>query len=358
MIRWLFQLRRTDLVSCKAISDGLEAYIEPVYYPEGFDFEYENLTSGEIKDAGTLIFEVDWETDTLVVSEDYYEYNNSNASISKTTYDLPRNAEGKFQLEVSRKGNIKDEHANYFIRGEESGTYVMRIDFPANEETVSEQSKPEADPEDAKAASLEAAVSKAILEWDQPEQEDGLYHCESHVIFDTVTASGTPAAGGGSHKQEVTVYALVLAQTYDLSSGAVVSEGGSHIPTAITFEADEDGNYNLKEYWLAEDGDLYEASIREKFPDEVEAEAMDTQKYILSQKQNCYRQAVEWGQLNTDAIVERLLTETFAETNKSSNFAASYKENSPITYRELTYYGAYTLKYCFTRFLESVPHRF
>ena len=34
--------------------------------------------------------------------------------------------------------------------------------------------------------------------------------------------------------------------------------------------------------------------IRDKFPDEIEEEALDTQKYIDTQLQECYAQAEEW----------------------------------------------------------------
>ena len=57
---------------------------------------------------------------------------------------------------------------------------------------------------------------------------------------------------------------------------------------AITFEV-VGGKYVLKEYWTPRDGSYYVQDIRDKFPDEVEDEALDTQKYILAQKQELLR---------------------------------------------------------------------
>jgi len=76
----------------------------------------------------------------------------------------------------------------------------------------------------------------------------------------------------------------------------------SHIAVAITFEV-VDGKYVLKEYWTPRDGSYYVQDIRDKFPDEIEDEALDTQKYILAQKQECYDQAVRYGGVDTYSAV-------------------------------------------------------
>ena len=200
---------------------------------------------------------------------------------------------------------------------------------------------------------LEAAISAAILEWDEPGEPDGLFHCESHVIFDTEIASVTPSADGGEHIQYVTVYALVLTQNYGFSDGGIQDEGGSHIPTAITFLVNEAGEYILEEYWQASDGNEYAPSIREKFPDDIEDEAMDTQKYILAQVQHCYDQAVWYGNIDTDAVIEGLLDKIVGSAGSPASDVRHYIDANPIDYRELTYYGQYTLQYCFKEFLKG-----
>ena len=74
----------------------------------------------------------------------------------------------------------------------------------------------------------------------------------------------------------VTVYGLALHQGFGYSGGTFHEVSGSHIPVAITFEI-VGGKYVLKEYWTPRDGSYYVQDVRDKFPDEVEDEALDTQ---------------------------------------------------------------------------------
>ena len=128
LIRWLFRLERTDLISCNAISEDCDAYVEPAFYPEGFDWDYDSLPAGLINNEGTLVFNVEWKTDTLRVGEDYYRKTGEDSTfVERNTFELSRNADGKFELDVSRKGETQ-EHAFYFIEGE-AGKYVFKITF-------------------------------------------------------------------------------------------------------------------------------------------------------------------------------------------------------------------------------------
>lgn len=131
----VYKIRRTDHVSCTAYSKDMEAYVEPTFYPNGFDYEYENVAVGEIRGSGELVFSVDWETDVLTVSEDYYEHRGGSVHISKETYELQKNEDGKYVLNVSRRNNIEDEEAFYFLAGE-NGTYVVKIEFPVTKDTT------------------------------------------------------------------------------------------------------------------------------------------------------------------------------------------------------------------------------
>lgn len=190
---------------------------------------------------------------------------------------------------------------------------------------------------------LEIAIHEAILKQMEPREPDELFRCENHVILDTVTEHATKLT---------TVYAMELTQIYDVSDGAVKDKGGSHMPVALTFEIGEEGEYTLKEYWMPDDGSYYVSSIREKFPDHIEDNAIDTQKYIYGQIINCYEQAVRYANLDTDAIVEGLLAEMVGNPGLGSD-VASYIQANHLTYRELRYYGRYTLQYCFKEFLKG-----
>lgn len=128
-MNWVFKLKMTEDLSCTAVSEGLEAYMEPGYYPEGSDFDHGNLVYGKINDSGKLISEVSWDTDPLVVSEDYYTYSEDAGTVERETYELWANEEGLFELEVSRRNDVRDEEAVYFVQGEE-GIFVMKILFP------------------------------------------------------------------------------------------------------------------------------------------------------------------------------------------------------------------------------------
>ena len=110
-------------LSCRVICDGQESYIEPEYYPEGFDFDYEKLMCVEVQNSGKLIFDVSWDTDTLIVSEDYYVYDITSSlsgRVERNTYELQANEKGGFELEVTHRSKVKDEQAVYFIQGEKA----------------------------------------------------------------------------------------------------------------------------------------------------------------------------------------------------------------------------------------------
>lgn len=198
---------------------------------------------------------------------------------------------------------------------------------------------------------LENAISAAILERNRDRYSDDLFHCESHVIFETEETKESSLDERGMYDRYVTAYMLVMENRYDLSDGVIMNEGGSHIPTVLIFGIKNE-EYTLLEYWQSDDGSYYESSIREKFPDRVEEEAMDTQKYVLSQTQTCYSLAVQYAGLDTDCIVENLLEKIISSPGTESGLDG-YIENHSIEYRELTYYGAYTLQYCFREFLKD-----
>lgn len=198
---------------------------------------------------------------------------------------------------------------------------------------------------------LAKAINEAILAENKPSKPDGLYHCASFVLLDQQELSGTPAVGSSDHIKLVTVYGLALHQGFGYSGGTFHDAAGSHIAVAITFEV-VDGKYVLKEYWTPRDGSYYVQDIRDKFPDEIEDEALDTQKYILAQKQDCYDQGVRYGGVDTYSAVEYLF-EVIESSPATSSRPADYIDAHPIEYRELTYYGSYTLQYVFSQFLEG-----
>lgn len=116
----------------------------------------------------------------------------------------------------------------------------------------------------------------------------------------------------------------------------------------LSFDLDESG-YTLTEYWEPRGGSYYEQDIREKFLADVAEDEMDSQKFILQQEQECYDQAVASTGLDTERVIGALI-ETICGSPALSSNPKDYIDNHPIEYRELTYYGRHTLKYCSARF--------
>ena len=135
---------------------------------------------------------------------------------------------------------------------------------------------------------------------------------------------------------------------YGISDEGIEELEGSHVPVALTFE-EKDGNYELKEYWQPRDGSYFVPDIRSKFPAEIAEDAIDSQKFVIPQIQSCYRQAVEFARLDTDPVIENLLKTICSEPELSSN-PQDYISAHSLEYRELLYYGEYTLRYCLNRF--------
>ena len=124
---WLFKLERIDILSVNAVSEKCEAYIEPAYYLEGFDWNYSKLPSGPINQSGKLIIKTSMDVDILTVSEDYYRQHGNSISVERKTYELKPVSKGNFELQVELRGE-QTEEAYYFVRANE-GVYVFKIVF-------------------------------------------------------------------------------------------------------------------------------------------------------------------------------------------------------------------------------------
>ncbi len=177
--------------------------------------------------------------------------------------------------------------------------------------------------------------------------------CCSFIALETL--SGTPLAESNTHK--ITYYGWALYEEYKVTDGGLETVSGSYIPVALSFNLDESG-YTLTEYWEPRDGSYYAQDIREKFPAHIAEDGIDSQKFILQQTQECYAQAIAYVQsiaptgLDTNKVIGTLIETICSSPAQSSNPGDYIKEHS-IEYRELTYYGRHTLKYCFTEFLKG-----
>ena len=80
---------------------------------------------------------------------------------------------------------------------------------------------------------------------------------------------------------------MALEQSFSYSEGKLNQVGGSHMPVVITFEV-SDNTYMVTDFWVPGDGSYYVSDITDKYPDEIEEDALDTQKYVVDQIQDGY----------------------------------------------------------------------
>ena len=366
LIRWVFKLARTDIFSCNAVSEDCDAYVEAAYYPNGFDWDYDQLPQGYINEKGVLVFTADWDTDELVVSEDYYHrYNTENSGgstfIERETYTLEKNEAGQFQLNVELR-SVNGDMAVYFVRAPE-GVYVMKIIFA--EDTASldiavKQETPVVDPEDV----LNQAIHDAILNQYKPEKPDGLYHCVEFVLLEQEEICGVaPVNSGKDNIELITVYGMALHESLGFSGATFHEVEYDYVPIKLQFQKESENEYILKDAWFpdksVESWDIYQEAIWDAFCTYSEELATDAiyaiqdYIYLTSLRQKCYEQAVSFGEVDTDTVIEELLEEVVASPGTFANGVMDYIVANETAYKELIHYGKYTLWYCFGEFMEG-----
>ena len=77
---------------------------------------------------------------------------------------------------------------------------------------------------------------------------------------------------------------------------------------------------------------------------------MDGEKFVLEQIRDCYAQAISYGNVDTDPIIERFIEEICSGMPKQSSNPQDYLEAHDWECRELSYYDSYTVSYCVSRF--------
>ena len=109
---------------------------------------------------------------------------------------------------------------------------------------------------------LEAAVHEAVMEHYGAmfrEGDDRTFATEYHEVLRTV-----PEEGGEE------VYLAVLYAQYQEQNGDVAMTGGAGGPCVVRFDVGDDGSYTMTEFWEPEDGEGYAASLKERFPEDVD----------------------------------------------------------------------------------------
>ena len=188
---------------------------------------------------------------------------------------------------------------------------------------------------------LAAAITAAIFQRNEPIFENTTVRTAVFQCFDQQELAFDSDPPQPNH---LTLYGNALYLGFSVEDGILHQTEGSNIPVAITFSCEEEG-YELVEYWQPGDGTDYAPDIRAKFPAEAAKLALGDQPYLLQQFQLCYAQAVEESGVDPDVAIEAYLQELASEPSTSSN-PQDYLEANLVAYRELTYYGAYTVAYC------------
>lgn len=93
------------------------------------------------------------------------------------------------------------------------------------------------------------------------------------------------------------VYMWVLYDEYCKIDRGIKQVTSTHTPTLITVKR-EAGEYKLIEYWEPKAGGLREPSIREKFPEYLQDEALDPQRYYQTQLDENEKIALEYFGFN------------------------------------------------------------
>ena len=200
--------------------------------------------------------------------------------------------------------------------------------------------------------SKDTAITAAILDkYASSYPEEYGFACCDFIILGEMSA--TPVVGQTTHI--ITYYGWALYQKCNISEHGIEDLGAIHLPLALTFELDERG-YRLTDYWEPDPGSNFVSNVRDKFPSDIAEDGIDSQKYVIQQKQSCYKQAVQFSGLDTSTVIAGLLddicnpaTASDSELGLSSN-PGDYILAHPTEYRELIYFGEYTLRYCLKRF--------
>ena len=203
---------------------------------------------------------------------------------------------------------------------------------------------------------LSKAINEAILGHFKSSKPDGLRHCASFVSLaqQELCIDSEPAS-----PMQVTVYGMALHEKYGYSGATFHTVESWYNPVKLTFEKTPSGALRLLDAWFPKypaesaeqhGNDIYEQFIMhsEDLANSVLFELLD-KNYLQQLKRDCYDQAVRHGGVDTYSAVEYLF-EVIESSPATSSRPADYIDAHRNEYKELMYYGDYTLQYIFSKF--------
>ena len=144
------------------------------------------------------------------------------------------------------------------------------------------------DPSSVKSKNMQEFLEEQIIEHHRGGYSDGEFCCTEFKVL-----------GSEKHKEDITVYMLVLYQEYDKINGKVEHVSGAYIPTAVTVR-DENGELSLVEYWEPRDGTYYANDIKDRFPLLSAIKALNGDHYIEKLEANCQKKAEKYFSKSSD----------------------------------------------------------
>ncbi len=149
---------------------------------------------------------------------------------------------------------------------------------------------------------------------------------------------------------KVDYYVYSLYKDMNLSEDGITERVTICLSMVITLDRDANGGYHIEEdgvktmnEFTDEDYEKFmEGNVPELYVSEDPYALFAQYGTVLSM--DCHAQAVEYGQLDTDAIIGGLVNHISGEPLASSA-TQEYIDHSPVEYRELIYYGKYTIAY-------------
>lgn len=168
----------------------------------------------------------------------------------------------------------REQVMEYYLSSAVNLNYVFELPYAYLEPCLGAE-----EVEKMERSDLEACIINAILAEEKSPYELK-FETEAHYILEIE-----------ENEDEITVYGHVLYQGYNESQE---EEAGSYMPVAITFSKEADGTYQMKEYWRPKDGDYYQTSIEEKFPEDIWEKALDNQPYISELQAECEEKAQDY----------------------------------------------------------------
>lgn len=217
-------------------------------------------------------------------------------------------------------------------------TNEVENDISGNEQAdaqeIESQEKVDSDTE---TNDLGVAIKQVVLKHGAeyaPSATSSKYKVASFIELGRITTDGTI--------EEFWLYGVAMYMEANASETGIEVGSSSHVPVVLGFKV-VDEKYVLTEYWEPGEGAYYAESIREKFPDDIVEQAIDTQATVKQQTIDCYDQIIRQSGMNPDVVIGKLLDRICS--GDTSSGTSDYIKAWPIEYRELIYYGRYTLNY-------------